>query len=317
VSDWVKFHVELCRGAKRGIPRAYRFIYLELAREARKLRGIVELPSGMSDVDGVYDLLGGNREEVEGALSALTIGRDAMLTFEGKSGARRLIVKQWKKWNSFEPPGASTERSRRHRAAAQQGTLPGFPETNATDSQRPLQPVANGKQRSAFSRVEKRRSDHQPGSITTQYQPEAGPAAGGVGDIGALRNAIREALASSRGLEAYAHEDGVEALATSAFAAGRHPDHVALAIRNLATKVALGGWARSRIEGALTAAVQYAKAPPTDPREGAAKPRGRRRNEREVQGDPGWEDQEKRDREAFEAEQAKHRAAPDYEAPRF
>lgn len=110
---WVKFHQELTKGAKRGIKRAHRFVFMELSLEARELGGFIELPVGMSDVDGVCDLLGGDSREVRDALSVLTTGPDPMLRFEGEPGRRRLVVVSWNNWN--DRPGASSERVRRFR----------------------------------------------------------------------------------------------------------------------------------------------------------------------------------------------------------
>lgn len=117
---WVKFHEELCSGAKRGLPRATRFILMELSLKARRGRGELRLPLGMSDVDGLHDLLGGNRKEIVVALNALTDGDDAPLRLEGESGARRLVIPSWSRWNAVEAGKASTERSRRYRATVVQ-----------------------------------------------------------------------------------------------------------------------------------------------------------------------------------------------------
>lgn len=113
MSDWIKFHAELTKGAKRGLRRAHRFIYMELSLHARPLAGIIELPVGMGDVEGVVDLLGGDAREVRDAIAKLSSGVDPMLRFEGPDGARRLVIVTWERWN--DAPGGSTERVRRHR----------------------------------------------------------------------------------------------------------------------------------------------------------------------------------------------------------
>lgn len=92
---WVKFHGELCEGAKRGIPRAVRFILMELAHKARPGRGVLDLPLGMSDGDALQDVLGGNAKEVREAHQILTTGDDPILVFEGPEGARRLRIPSW------------------------------------------------------------------------------------------------------------------------------------------------------------------------------------------------------------------------------
>lgn len=118
MSEWVKFHAELTRGAKRGLKRAHRFVYLELSLAARAGSGVVELPVGMGDVDGVVDMLGGDAKEVRAALEVLCGGNEPMVRFDGDSGARRLVVVAWERWNSS--PGGSTERVRRFRERVSQ-----------------------------------------------------------------------------------------------------------------------------------------------------------------------------------------------------
>lgn len=112
--SWIKFHEELTRAAKRGLPRAVRFIYLELSLLARAGRGTVALPEGMGDLEGMVDLLGGDRKEVLLAHKRLTAGAEPMIAFEGDEGARRIVVRTWGKWNRVDD---SAERVKRHRAA--------------------------------------------------------------------------------------------------------------------------------------------------------------------------------------------------------
>ena len=117
---WVKFHGEIRQGAKRGLPRATRFIFMELCHEARPGRGVIELPLGMGDVDAIQDVLGGNAKEVREAVAKLTVGPEPMLVFEGSEGSRKLLIPSWQRWNAgaVEPAGSSTQRSRRSRAAS-------------------------------------------------------------------------------------------------------------------------------------------------------------------------------------------------------
>jgi hypothetical protein len=126
---WVKFHDELRRGAKRGIPRAYRFVLLELSLEARPGRGAIDLPLGMSDTEGVCDILGGNRREILDALKLFTAGPDPVILFQDSNRGRQVVIPSWSKWNSVESAGSSTQRSRRHRRR------PG--DDDATKEQRP------------------------------------------------------------------------------------------------------------------------------------------------------------------------------------
>lgn len=128
MSDWIPFHRELTMGAKRALPRAARFIYLELALEARKLKGFIPLPSGLGDVAAVHAILGGDRREVESALKLLTAGADPMVQFitgddthhrtdardascyesvRLASEVRYVCVKAWRKWNFANPSGAA------------------------------------------------------------------------------------------------------------------------------------------------------------------------------------------------------------------
>ncbi|MGN6107731.1 MAG: hypothetical protein ACTHU0_21660 [Kofleriaceae bacterium] len=95
---------DLLRGAKRGIPRAVRFIFLELCHEAADGGGVLSLPVGMSDVDALHDLLGGDRGEIQQALRILFIalpGDDdglPMARLLGEEGGRRVEIVQWRRW---------------------------------------------------------------------------------------------------------------------------------------------------------------------------------------------------------------------------
>lgn len=113
MSEWVKFHRELNEGAKRGVRRAHRYVYMELSLKARPKAGVIELPLGMGDVAGVVDLLGGDAREVRDAVYALSTGEEPWFVFEGEKGARRLRIVAWSSWN--DPPGSSTDRVRKFR----------------------------------------------------------------------------------------------------------------------------------------------------------------------------------------------------------
>lgn len=115
MSEWIKFHAELTKGAKRGLPRSVRFVYLELSLLARPGSGSIDLATGMTDCAAVSDMLGGNSREVREAVALLSAGDDPMIRFEGPKDRRRLIIVAWERWN--ERPGRSTERVQRHRNA--------------------------------------------------------------------------------------------------------------------------------------------------------------------------------------------------------
>jgi len=102
---WVRFHEELTQGTKRGFPRSVRFILMELSLKARPLGGSIELACGMSDLDAVHDLLGGNRAEIEEAMRLLCEGDDPVVVFVGSSPRRLLTIPSWERWN---PNGADS-----------------------------------------------------------------------------------------------------------------------------------------------------------------------------------------------------------------
>lgn len=172
---WIKFHSEICDGAKRGLPRAVRFVYLELSLKARPGSGLLALPLGMSDGEALQDLLGGNAREVKEAHRLLTEGPEPMIAFDGEKGARRLIILSWQRWNAGvkEAPGASTHRSMRHRNG------------DATAAQRALQGDATVGQRSGNGRSseEKRREEKinpplVPPSVGSPAEPAPKPKSG-------------------------------------------------------------------------------------------------------------------------------------------
>lgn len=116
-NDWIPFHRSLTRGAKRGLPRAARFVYLELALEARAFDGAIPLPAGFkSDVDAVHDMLGGDRRELAAALEVLGRsheGDEPMIRFEDGT-PRRLVVVAFDAYQFRSD--CSTPRVQKHRA---------------------------------------------------------------------------------------------------------------------------------------------------------------------------------------------------------
>ena len=120
MNEWVPFHESLRRGDKRGLPRAVRFIYLELSLEARPFGGRIPLPRGFkSDVDAIHDILGGKRSEIEHALALLTAPLDLsdpserpMIEVSGPPERRVLTVVAHE---TYVKRDLSTPRTRKHR----------------------------------------------------------------------------------------------------------------------------------------------------------------------------------------------------------
>jgi 5-methylcytosine-specific restriction endonuclease McrA len=90
MSDWVRFHRELCEGEKANIPRATRFVYMELLLEARRGERFVRLPPGWPLLKAVANTLGGNRRELKRALDELGTSEPRMIAFEERQGVSRL-----------------------------------------------------------------------------------------------------------------------------------------------------------------------------------------------------------------------------------
>lgn len=113
---YVPFHAALREGRYAGIPRGVRFAWLELCLLARPRRGVIELPWGLSDEDGVCRLLGGDRKEVQRMLAIFSAGPEPSFTFGGEPNHRRITIEHWSDWNrGGERPGTSTKRVRAFR----------------------------------------------------------------------------------------------------------------------------------------------------------------------------------------------------------
>ena len=190
---WVKFHGELRSGAKRGLPRAVRFVFLELSHEARSGNGTIALPVGMSDLDAMHDILGGNAKEVREAHRLLTEGPDPMVVFDGPAGARRLTIPAWGRWNAGvkEPAGASTQRSQRKRATGDDEAGNG----DATVVQRALQGKATGDETACNARSSEEESREEESREDPPVVPQGGP----TGDVGLVWAAYVEAHARALG----------------------------------------------------------------------------------------------------------------------
>lgn len=115
IEDWIPFHRRLMRGKKRSLPRGVRFVYLELALEARANAGSIELPPEWDTVTAVHDLLGGKRSEIKTALEEFQKVDDdgvSPLKIVQDSSKHTLIVSKWSDWAG---PKSSTKRVREFR----------------------------------------------------------------------------------------------------------------------------------------------------------------------------------------------------------
>jgi hypothetical protein len=185
--SWVKFHEEICSGGKRGWPRATRFVLMELSLKARRGRGAIDLPLGMNDVDGVHDLLGGSRREIQEALRILSSGGDPVLVLEGSEGARRLVIPSWSRWNSIEPDKSSTERVRRHRATVVKRDET-IVSSNGNDKETVGERLSNC--RGTLSREEENREDKNRGDGETRARAPEPSGSEPHGDVLGLEVAV-------------------------------------------------------------------------------------------------------------------------------
>jgi len=100
VSEWIKFHAELCDGEKRGIPRSARFIFLELSLLARKRQGEVVCVKAPTLVKAVCDLIRGDMAEVKRAIPVLM--HHQMIEAEETESSWIVRIPSWARWNSFD-----------------------------------------------------------------------------------------------------------------------------------------------------------------------------------------------------------------------
>lgn len=123
--DWVKAHSRLMAGKWRGVPRATRFVLLELAIEARPLGGIIELPYGTVDpVEALVDLLAGSgrrdRREVREAVRFLSRDDVATVRFERVLDVERASIPSFATWNAASSSAERMRAKRARDAAAQE-----------------------------------------------------------------------------------------------------------------------------------------------------------------------------------------------------
>ena len=113
--QWIPFQERLAKGNKRGLRRGVRFVYLELALEARRRSGIIDLTVGWATEKAVHDLIGGNKREIKQALVAFTKPDEdgvAPIEIVRDQSKHRLILTNWAKWAA---PKSSTQRVREWR----------------------------------------------------------------------------------------------------------------------------------------------------------------------------------------------------------
>jgi hypothetical protein len=142
---WIKFHDSLCSGYWKGIPRGVRFVLMELSLLARAGDGQIELPFGTADpIEGLVELLGGNRREARLAIRQLEelgsisfesesqdhatgskpkpdiIGVDPVV-YRASAGKVACVIPSWTRWQSID---RSASRVRKHRAKGEQYQAP-------------------------------------------------------------------------------------------------------------------------------------------------------------------------------------------------
>jgi hypothetical protein len=122
--EYIPFHDSLRRGAKRGIPRAVRFIYLELVLEARQYGGRIPLPYGLKTPEtAMHSLLGGPFKEIKLAFELLTKPVDPdddtpMIRVEGTDRRWIIIVTAFDRWAKADLSTSRVQRFRQKQIAA-------------------------------------------------------------------------------------------------------------------------------------------------------------------------------------------------------
>lgn len=165
MADWVKMHKELTRGAKRAIPRAHRFVFLEICLLARDGRGVVDLRADIPLVDALHAELGGGRKEraeIAKSIENLTLPtRDGapMIRISEESGVRRLEIPSWERWNG---PDSSADRAKKYREKAK---VPSRTERDAPNARHALEE----------RRVEEIRGEERESAPVATPPPPAAP----------------------------------------------------------------------------------------------------------------------------------------------
>lgn len=115
---YVSFHEQLTEDDKDEIPRAVRFVYMEISLKVRQRGpdvrgddGYVRIKRSLSDVDAIWDLIHGDRTEIEAAVPILI--REQMLRFERGGTEAYAVVPGWRRWNAL----TGQERVAKHRDA--------------------------------------------------------------------------------------------------------------------------------------------------------------------------------------------------------
>src|SRR5581483_9923852 len=117
--DWGKAHRRLFSGKWCGVPRATRFVLLELAIEARAHDGVIELPYGTVDpIEGLVNLLSKtnrrDRREVREAIRFLASSGIESVTFETENDLKRARIPSFRTWNA-SPSSTDRMRAKRER----------------------------------------------------------------------------------------------------------------------------------------------------------------------------------------------------------
>jgi len=143
---WTPAFDSLFEGDNRGLPRAARFLFLELCRAARARRegGILRVPRSMTEAEAVFDLVAGERREVNRMTPLLL--QAGKIRFEDRGGARCLVIPSWPKYRqeqeprirvarqSAPPPADDTAEHDVDRSATYPDTSTTHHETEANDS---------------------------------------------------------------------------------------------------------------------------------------------------------------------------------------
>ena len=109
-ADWVPFHRRLVQGPKKGLPRATRFILMELSLASRHTQGVLEFPASWTIEKAVCDLLGGDRREIVKALTLLQIqDSDGHAAIKISRDDATLML-EITKWQTYAGPKTGAER---------------------------------------------------------------------------------------------------------------------------------------------------------------------------------------------------------------